>query len=668
MPGNWEMRIFWNDQGVSTFPFRISVPPSSVVQLAGRTVLPRGTVQVQYFFQLRAEGGSPPYRWSMDGSAPPGLSLSPAGALTGVPLRRGSYKLLIHIQDASGNSLTRALGLGIGEVTPGPHVTSRVVTKSPSSPDACATPTGVAKFSTRDLTAWLAFSVEDVNPEDNGRVEWLNPLGEVSQVTSFNRKLDPRRCYEFNMPVAGSVAASKPGPWRARLFWRDAEILTIPFEISDADTGILPGRRALVVGQGGYKSLPSIPSADADSTAVAEALRQDGFEVTLLQNSTLEQLQRAESDFTAKLQRGDVAVVYFTGYGFQRNGDIWLPAANFDPADTRPTANAYSVRRLRGELDEKQIRLAVIVLDAAREQPSLAGRAQSVGLARMTADGRTVLVYAIPPGRTEKVSEDSSPGPFAQGFAKAVRTAGTGVQQLLLADLPKAVAAVAFGRPAPVSLVETAEEFVFRPQPVIRPVEFVPPAAARQLSGTWEFGRAESTDPKQPVGPLCKFNLTENRGAFGNVIAGNCNAQEAFWRLEGDRFYLVGIRGMVTSVLFKTSQDEWKGPYLQPVGVVHYLKRAGPHTEVAIDPKLLVGYAGKYQLKLDFVMTVTNEGGHLFVQATGQQKLELFPESNRDFFIKTVDAQITFETDASGRAGSLVLHQNGANQVARRIE
>jgi len=43
---------------------------------------------------------------------------------------------------------------------------------------------------------------------------------------------------------------------------------------------------------------------------------------------------------------------------------------------------------------------------------------------------------------------------------------------------------------------------------------------------------------------------------------------------------------------------------------------------------------------------------HLFRQATGQEMVEVFPEGDRDFFVKVNDAQITFETDNQGRATS----------------
>lgn len=92
------------------------------------------------------------------------------------------------------------------------------------------------------------------------------------------------------------------------------------------------------------------------------------------------------------------------------------------------------------------------------------------------------------------------------------------------------------------------------------------------------------------------------------------------------------------------------------------------HKHVAVDPKVLDGYIGQYQLAPNFVMTITRDGTQLFVQATGQPKLEIFPESDRDYFLKIVDAQITFETDSQGRATGLVLHQNGMNQPAKRVQ
>jgi CubicO group peptidase (beta-lactamase class C family) len=92
------------------------------------------------------------------------------------------------------------------------------------------------------------------------------------------------------------------------------------------------------------------------------------------------------------------------------------------------------------------------------------------------------------------------------------------------------------------------------------------------------------------------------------------------------------------------------------------------HKEITVDPKLFDGYIGCYELAPDFVLTVTREGDHLFTQATGQPKVEIFPESDWDYFLKVVDAQITFVTDSNGRAMELILHQNGLDQHGKRVE
>jgi D-alanyl-D-alanine-carboxypeptidase/D-alanyl-D-alanine-endopeptidase len=88
---------------------------------------------------------------------------------------------------------------------------------------------------------------------------------------------------------------------------------------------------------------------------------------------------------------------------------------------------------------------------------------------------------------------------------------------------------------------------------------------------------------------------------------------------------------------------------------------------VSIDPKVLDGYVGRYELAPEFIIAITREGGRLFAQATGQQKVEPFAEDARRFFLKVVDA-LTFESGAGGKAGRLILHQNGIDQPARRLE
>jgi hypothetical protein len=89
---------------------------------------------------------------------------------------------------------------------------------------------------------------------------------------------------------------------------------------------------------------------------------------------------------------------------------------------------------------------------------------------------------------------------------------------------------------------------------------------------------------------------------------------------------------------------------------------------VNLDAAVLERYTGDYQLAPHVVVGVTREANRLFAQLTGQPKAEIFARSEGEFFYKIVDAQITFETDPQGRATGLVLHQNGADMPAPRID
>jgi hypothetical protein len=117
--------------------------------------------------------------------------------------------------------------------------------------------------------------------------------------------------------------------------------------------------------------------------------------------------------------------------------------------------------------------------------------------------------------------------------------------------------------------------------------------------------------------------------------------------------------GQLAEEILRTIAYEYKWPDFQPV----------ERTIAKVDPKLLDGYVGRYSFQLapNVVETVTREGNQLYVQLTGQDKLEIFPNSDHEFFLKAVDAQLTFETGADGKVMRVTLHQNGADNVAVRL-
>lgn len=97
------------------------------------------------------------------------------------------------------------------------------------------------------------------------------------------------------------------------------------------------------------------------------------------------------------------------------------------------------------------------------------------------------------------------------------------------------------------------------------------------------------------------------------------------------------------------------------------LKQVVKRTEVKLDPARLDALVGRYGLAPTFVLTVTHEGEGLFIQATGQSKLQVFAETDSTFFYKAVEAQVSFTRDATGKATQIVLHQNGRDLPGPRL-
>jgi CubicO group peptidase (beta-lactamase class C family) len=89
------------------------------------------------------------------------------------------------------------------------------------------------------------------------------------------------------------------------------------------------------------------------------------------------------------------------------------------------------------------------------------------------------------------------------------------------------------------------------------------------------------------------------------------------------------------------------------------------HKEAQLDPKVFDDYVGEYELAPGFTINVTREADKLWIQATGQPRAQIFPESQTKFFLKVVDAQVTFVKDSAGKVTHLVLHQGGDHQAKR---
>ena len=81
---------------------------------------------------------------------------------------------------------------------------------------------------------------------------------------------------------------------------------------------------------------------------------------------------------------------------------------------------------------------------------------------------------------------------------------------------------------------------------------------------------------------------------------------------------------------------------------------------VMLDDTTLASYVGSYAAG-DTVFTITRGPDGLVSQIEDQSPIPVFASAKDAFFVKVVDAQLTFDRDPAGKVTALTLHQNGQN-------
>jgi hypothetical protein len=87
-----------------------------------------------------------------------------------------------------------------------------------------------------------------------------------------------------------------------------------------------------------------------------------------------------------------------------------------------------------------------------------------------------------------------------------------------------------------------------------------------------------------------------------------------------------------------------------------------------VDPVVYDAYVGEYKLENVGIMKVVREDAHLYVQVNGQPRAEIFPRTATEFFLKIVQANITFTKDPDGKVVSLTLKQSDLTLTGPKVK
>jgi len=239
------------------------------------TASPLGaTAGAAYSQILSATGGISPYTWSVQsGTLPSGLSLSPAGLLSGTPAQNGQFNFTLAVADSSGGSASQAFSLVVAlPTTPIVSITGLADTISPAQQPGFDIQLSSAYW--RDITGsvTLTFAPNAVNQSDDPSI----------QFSTGGRTLN------FTIP-AGQTTASWPSPPAVQTGTVAGQLqLTLRFSAGGQDiTPLFVPVRLVTIA----KAAPQIDSVQMVRTT-------DGFQVQITGYSTPREVTQAAFEFT----------------------------------------------------------------------------------------------------------------------------------------------------------------------------------------------------------------------------------------------------------------------------------------------------------------------------------------------------------------------------------
>jgi tetratricopeptide (TPR) repeat protein len=205
-----------------------------------------------------------------------------------------------------------------------------------------------------------------------------------------------------------------------------------------ARAAIPAGRRvALVIGNSEYRSVPVLANPRRDSKAIADTLRQVGFQsVTLVTDATRDKTVEALKAFATEADKADWALIYYAGHGIEVGGLNYLIPVDAKLASDRDVQyEAINIDQVMGAA-EGASKLRLVLLDACRDNPfanamkrSTASRSVGRGLAQVEPDAGMLLVYAAKHGQVA-FDGDGQNSPFVSSFIKRITTPQVEIRKL----------------------------------------------------------------------------------------------------------------------------------------------------------------------------------------------------------------------------------------------
>ena len=245
-----------------------------------------------------------------------------------------------------------------------------------------------------------------------------------------------------------------------------------------------PAKIALVIGNAGYTDAPALPQAKNDAQAMAQTLKQLGFQVILALDADKRGMDEAMERFGKRIENGGVALFYYSGHGLQEDGINYLiPLASGIKKKADIPYQAVSANWALASMEEwNEQGVNLMILDACRTP--FKGMTKN-GLAPMEAAG-SVVAYATAANTPAEIEPGAAYSVYTAQLLKVLQANPCQKITDLLLEVADLVVAGGSGQQPYLTLSPGVRRFQFAecaaptPAPQIVYIEVTPTPAPKQ--------------------------------------------------------------------------------------------------------------------------------------------------------------------------------------------
>ncbi len=206
-------------------------------------------------------------------------------------------------------------------------------------------------------------------------------------------------------------------------------------------------RVALLIAADDYKNVRQLANPANDARALETVLEALDFEVFVETNRDLKRTRRALEDFKQDAKGADVALLFFAGHGVAIDGVNYLLPTDADASSSARLAETSLPLAEAQEVIQSVAPVAIILLDACRDDPFAGGGTEGRGAAALEDDPPTtpkpkpglgrigradgvLFAFAAAPGETAS-DGDGQNSPFTSALVRHFATAGVELRTAL---------------------------------------------------------------------------------------------------------------------------------------------------------------------------------------------------------------------------------------------